>query len=112
MLSASFIHFFGEFEKLLALIVRGRDARPHDAVIGKLAVFVGLGHGAPPLAVQAGAQPVSQSPTPQGSPVGDAQVCASLTTIAKRLIAIPGWRAERLGQGSFGSSAEMLRTFK
>jgi hypothetical protein len=36
----------GEFEKLLALIVRGRDARPHDAVVGKLAVVVGLGHAA------------------------------------------------------------------
>ena len=36
----------------------------------------------PPLAVQPGAQPVSQSPTSQGSPVGDAQVSASLTTIA------------------------------
>jgi hypothetical protein len=31
---------------LLALIVRDRDARPHNAVIGKLAVFVGLGHAA------------------------------------------------------------------
>jgi hypothetical protein len=31
---------------LLALIVGGRSARPHEAVIGKLAVFVGLGHGA------------------------------------------------------------------
>jgi hypothetical protein len=31
---------------LLALIVRGRDARPNDAVIRNLAVFVGLGHAA------------------------------------------------------------------
>jgi hypothetical protein len=37
---------FGDFEKLLALIVRDRDARPRNTVIGKLAVFVGLGHAA------------------------------------------------------------------
>jgi hypothetical protein len=67
--------------KLLALIVRGRDARQHDAVIRKLAIFVRLGHAA--LLSRTGGSATGLSvANAQGSPVGDAQVCASLPTIA------------------------------
>ena len=38
------------------------------------------------------------------------KIWASLTTIANVLIAIPGCRAERLGQGSFGSGSALERS--
>jgi hypothetical protein len=62
-----------EFEESLALLCGARRARPLDAFVGDLTIFLGSGHtGSSPL-IQAGARLVSQSPTPGPSAaVGDA----------------------------------------
>ena len=59
----------GEFEELLALVGGARRARPLYAFVGDLTVFVGPGHTGSSLQIQAGAQLVSQSPTPGPVPL-------------------------------------------